>query len=84
MVAEVNRSKQATQPSIQPSPCVLSQEIKQPERECYHSAVPNEVKNEWSYISTPPVRIHSVDKDSSPDTVSSRGCTASNGNVMTE
>ena len=85
MLTEVIRSKQATQPSIQGSPCVLSPWVKRPEIEFYHSALPNKVKNEWIYIvSTPPARIHSVGKNGSPDTVNRRGCTASNDNVMTE
>jgi len=81
----VIRSKQVSQPPIQGSPCVLSPGVKWPEREFYHSALPNKFKNEWRCIlSTPPDRINSVDKDDSPDNVSSRGCTASNDNVMTE
>ena len=38
---------------------------KRPTRELGHSTPSSvEVRNKWSYTSTPPIRIHSVDKDS--------------------
>jgi hypothetical protein len=38
--------------------------VKGPERELHHShPCTDEVKNEWSYTSTPPVRLHGVDRD---------------------
>jgi len=43
MVAQVNSSKQATQPSIQWSSCILPLGVKQPGPDVYHSALANEV-----------------------------------------
>jgi hypothetical protein len=50
-----------TQPPIQWVPGVLSLRVKRPGREAYHSPPSSgEVKNAWSYTSTPPIRLHSV------------------------
>jgi len=48
MFAEANRSEKTTQPSIQGTPCVLPPAVKRSGREVYHSALPKEVKNEFS------------------------------------
>jgi hypothetical protein len=48
-----------TQPPIQWARGVLSLGVKRPEREADHSHPSSaEVKNEWSYTSTPPIRLH--------------------------
>jgi hypothetical protein len=40
---------------------VLYLEVKRPEFEADHSPLSSaEVKNAWSYISTPPIRLHGV------------------------
>jgi len=39
---------------------VLSTGKKRPEREIYHSPTSAEIKNEWSYTSTLPIRLHRV------------------------
>jgi hypothetical protein len=53
--------KQIPQPPIQCVPGALSLVVKRPEREADHSPPSSaEVKNAWSYISTPPIRIHGV------------------------
>jgi hypothetical protein len=50
-----------TQPPIQWVPGALSLEVKRPGREAHHSPPSSaEVKNAWRYISTPPIRLHSV------------------------
>jgi hypothetical protein len=39
----------------------LSLEVKRPGHEAHHSPPSSvEVKNEWSYTSTPPIRLHGV------------------------
>jgi hypothetical protein len=49
------------QPPIQWVPGALSLGVKRPGREADHSPPPSaEVKNTWSYTSTPPIRIHGV------------------------
>jgi hypothetical protein len=51
----------STQPSIQWVPGALSLGVKRPWREADHSSPSStEVKNEWSYKSTPPIRLHGV------------------------
>jgi hypothetical protein len=47
-----------TQPPIQWVPRALSLEVKRPAREADHS--PPFSANEWSYTSTPPIRLHGV------------------------
>jgi hypothetical protein len=48
-------------PCIQSVPGALSVGVKRPGREANHSPPSSsEVKNEWSYTSTPPVRLHGV------------------------
>ena len=58
-------SRPALKPNQRPVtwiPAVLSQ-LKQPRRKSYHSPPPSaEVKNEWSYTSTPPIRLHGVER----------------------
>jgi hypothetical protein len=50
-----------TQPPIQQRPGALSRGIKELEHEAEHSLPSNaEVKNEWSYTSIPPIRLHDV------------------------
>jgi hypothetical protein len=50
-----------TQPPIQWVPGALFLGVKRPVREADHSPPPSaEVKNAWSYTSTPPVRLHGV------------------------
>jgi hypothetical protein len=50
-----------TQPPIQWVPWALSLGLKWPEREADHSPPSSaEVNNEWSYSSTPPIRLHGV------------------------
>jgi len=50
-----------TQPPIQWVPEALSLGIKWPGREADHSTPStSEVKNAWSYTSTPPVHLHAV------------------------
>jgi hypothetical protein len=50
-----------TQAPIQWVPGALSLEVKWPGREADHSPPSSaEVKNAWSYTSTPPVRFHGV------------------------
>jgi hypothetical protein len=49
------------QPLIQWVPEALSLSLKQPGREADHSPPYSpEVKNTWSYIFTPPIRLHGV------------------------
>jgi hypothetical protein len=51
----------STQPPLQWVPGILSLEVKRPGREAGHSPPSSaEVKNAWSYTSTPPVRLHGV------------------------
>jgi hypothetical protein len=50
-----------TQPPIQWVPAALSLRVKLPRREADHSPPSSaEVKNAWSYTSTPPLRLHDV------------------------
>jgi hypothetical protein len=50
-----------TQPPIQWVPGVLSLGVKRPGPEADHSPPSSaEVKNKWSYTSTPPIRLHGV------------------------
>jgi hypothetical protein len=50
-----------TQPPIQWVPGALSLGVKRPGREADHSPPSSaEVKNAWSYTSTPPIRLHGV------------------------
>jgi hypothetical protein len=50
-----------TQPPIQWVPGALSLGIKRPGREADHSPPSSaEVKNAWSYTSTPPLRLYGV------------------------
>jgi hypothetical protein len=50
-----------TQPPIQSIPAALPLRVKRPRREAYYSpASSTEVKNAWSYTSTPPIRLHGV------------------------
>jgi hypothetical protein len=50
-----------TKPPNQWMPGALSLGVKRPGREADHSAPSSaEVKNTWSYTSTPPVRLHGV------------------------
>jgi hypothetical protein len=50
-----------TQPPIQWVPGALSLGVKWPEREVDHSPPSSaEVKERWSYTSTPPIRLHGV------------------------
>jgi hypothetical protein len=50
-----------TQPPIQWVPRALSPGVKRPRREADHSPPSNvEVRNAWSYISNPPIRLHGV------------------------
>jgi hypothetical protein len=50
-----------TQPPIQWVPGALSLGVKRPGREADHSLPSSaEVKNVWSYTSTPPIRLHGV------------------------
>jgi hypothetical protein len=50
-----------TQPLIQLVPAALSLGIKRPGREADHSPPSSaEVKNAWSYTSTPPIRLNGV------------------------
>jgi hypothetical protein len=50
-----------TQPPIQCVPGALSLGVKRPGREADHSPPSSaEVKNAWSYISSPPIRFHGV------------------------
>jgi hypothetical protein len=50
-----------TQPPIQWVPRALSLGVKRPGREADHSPPSRaEVKNAWSYTSTPPIRLHGV------------------------
>jgi hypothetical protein len=49
------------QPPLQGVPQALPSRVKRPLRESDHSPPSNaEVKNEWIYTSTPPVRLHGV------------------------
>jgi hypothetical protein len=48
-----------TQPPIQWVPGALSLGVQRPERETDHSSSA-EVKNAWTYTSTPPIRLHVV------------------------
>jgi hypothetical protein len=51
----------STQPPIQWVPGALSLGVKRPGSEADHSPPSSaEVKNEWSYTSTPPIRLHGV------------------------
>jgi hypothetical protein len=50
-----------TQPPIKWVPRALSPVIRQPKRDADHSPPSSaEVKNAWSYTSTPPIRLHGV------------------------
>jgi hypothetical protein len=50
-----------TQPPIQWVPGALSMGVKRSEPEADHSPPSSaEVKNAWSYTSTPPIRLHGV------------------------
>jgi hypothetical protein len=50
-----------TQPPIQWVPWTLSLGVKRPGLEADHSLPSSaEVKNDWSYTSTPPIRLHGV------------------------
>jgi hypothetical protein len=50
-----------TQPPIQWVPGALCLQVKRPGREADHSPPSSaEVKNAWSYSSTPPIRLHGV------------------------
>jgi hypothetical protein len=50
-----------TQPPIQWVPGAFSLGVKWPGCEADHSPLSNdEVNNMWSYISTPPIRLHGV------------------------
>jgi hypothetical protein len=50
-----------TQPPIQWAPEDLSSDVKRPGHEADHSPLSSaEVKNAWSYMSTPPICLHSV------------------------
>jgi hypothetical protein len=50
-----------TQPPIQWEPGALSLGLRRPGREANHSPPSSaEVKNAWSYTSTPPIRLHGV------------------------
>jgi hypothetical protein len=50
-----------TQPPIQWVPGALSLGVKRPVREADHSPPSSaEVKNAWSYTSTPPIRLHGM------------------------
>jgi hypothetical protein len=50
-----------TQPPIQFAAGALSLRVKRPGREADHSPPSStEVKNAWSYTSTPPIRLHRV------------------------
>jgi hypothetical protein len=50
-----------TQPPIQWLPAALSLWVKRPGREADHSPPSSaEVKNAWSYTSSPPIRLHGV------------------------
>jgi hypothetical protein len=51
----------STQPPIQWIPGALSLGVKRPVRQADHSPPSSaEVKNTWSYTSTPPIRLHCV------------------------
>jgi hypothetical protein len=50
-----------TQPPIQSVPGAISLGVKRPVREADHSSPSSaKVMNAWSYISTPPMRLHGV------------------------
>jgi hypothetical protein len=49
-----------TQPHIQWVLGALNPRVKRPGREAGHLASNAEVKNAWSYTSSPPVRLHGV------------------------
>jgi len=50
-----------TKPPIQCIPRAVIPEVKRPGREAYHSPPFRvEIKNVWSYTSTPPIRYHGV------------------------
>jgi len=50
-----------TQPPIQQVPRALALTVKRPRREADHSLPSSaEVKNVWSYTSTPSIRLHSA------------------------
>jgi len=50
-----------TQPPIQRVPRALSLAVKRPGNKADHSPPPSsEVNNEWSYTSTPPLRLHGM------------------------
>jgi hypothetical protein len=57
----VQNGSGAHQPPIQWVPGALSLGVKRPRREADHSPPSSaEVKNAWSYTSTPPIRLHGV------------------------
>jgi hypothetical protein len=50
-----------TQPPIRYAPGVLSLGVKRPRCEADHSPPSSaEIRNAWSYTSTPPIRLHGV------------------------
>jgi hypothetical protein len=49
-----------TQPPIQWVPGAFSLRVERPEREADHSPLSSTEAKEWSYTSTPPVRLHGV------------------------
>jgi hypothetical protein len=59
--AVINFRVRPTQPPVQWVPGSLSLVVKRPGREADHSPPSNaQVKNAWSYTSTPSVRLHGV------------------------
>ena len=53
--------------AIQLIPAALSLEVQRPGREADHSPPSSdEVKSEWNYTSTPPIRVHSVYRGNLP------------------
>jgi hypothetical protein len=50
----------STQPRIQLVPGSFSLPVKRPRRVADHSEYSAEVKNEWTYISIPPICFHGV------------------------
>jgi len=64
----------STQPPIQRLPGALSLGVKRPGREADHSPpFSAEVNNTWSYIPTPPIRLHGVMLNYLTDTSTWRG-----------
>jgi hypothetical protein len=56
----VQNGSGSTQPSLQWVPGALSLGVKRPGCEADHSHPSNAEVREWSYISTPPIRLHGV------------------------